>query len=75
MANPKVPQTDTPSNLQKDPDDWTTGDERCSYPVLLHPRGFVAGPWITSPLSSNREPWQGQSQVRSVAFQPTMQPM
>jgi hypothetical protein len=27
MANPKVPQIDTPSNLQKDPDDWTTGDE------------------------------------------------
>jgi hypothetical protein len=27
MSNPKVPQGDTPSNLQKDPDDWTTGDE------------------------------------------------
>ena len=27
MANPKVPQTDGPSNLQKNPDDWTTGDE------------------------------------------------
>lgn len=29
MANPKVQQDQSrPSNLQKDPDDWTTGDER-----------------------------------------------
>jgi len=29
MANPKVaPAEGRPSNLQKDPDDWTTGDER-----------------------------------------------
>jgi hypothetical protein len=27
MANPKFPQTESPSNLQKDPDDCTTGDE------------------------------------------------
>ena len=28
MSNPKVPTSDDkPSNLTKDPDDWTTGDE------------------------------------------------
>lgn len=28
MSNPKVPTSDDkPSNLKKDPDDWTTGDE------------------------------------------------
>lgn len=28
-THPKVPAPDDrPSNLQKDPDDWTTGDER-----------------------------------------------
>jgi hypothetical protein len=29
MSNPKISTDDNrPSNLQKDPDDWTTGDER-----------------------------------------------
>lgn len=29
MANPKVPRDeDKPSNLEKDPEDWTTGEER-----------------------------------------------
>ena len=28
MSNPKLPQDDRPSNLEKDPSDWTTGDER-----------------------------------------------
>lgn len=37
------------------------------------PNGCVAGPWITSPEISKREPWQGQSQVRSAAFHPTRQ--
>jgi hypothetical protein len=28
VTNPKVPQDkDHPSNLEKDPEDWTTGDE------------------------------------------------
>jgi hypothetical protein len=26
-TNPKTPQDGTPSNLEKDPDDWTTGGE------------------------------------------------
>ena len=29
----------------------------------------VAGPFNTSPRASKREPWQGQSQVRSASFQ------
>ena len=29
MTRPKVPEDENrPSNLQKDPDEWTTGDER-----------------------------------------------
>ena len=36
--------------------------------------GRTAGPSITSPLPAKREPWQGQSQVRSAVFQLTMQP-
>ncbi len=27
-TNPKTDQTDQPSNTVKDPDDWTTGDEK-----------------------------------------------
>jgi len=27
-TNPKTDQTDQPSNAVKDPDDWTTGDEK-----------------------------------------------
>jgi hypothetical protein len=36
---------------------------------------FAAGPWITSPSTAYLDPWQGQSQVRSVSFQSTVQPM
>ena len=45
------------------------------HPVIVELSAFVAGPWITSPFTSNRDPWQGQSQVRSVSFQPTRQPI
>ena len=34
----------------------------------------MAGPWMTLPSTSNREPWQGQSQVRSRRLNPTVQP-
>src|SRR4051812_19141368 len=34
--------------------------------------GSSAGPESTSPVGLKREPWQGQSQVRSAAFQCTM---
>ncbi len=27
-TNPKTEHPDGPSNIEKDPDDWTTGDER-----------------------------------------------
>jgi hypothetical protein len=30
---------------------------------------------MTLPSGLNREPWQGQFQVRSASFHPTMQPM
>ena len=36
--------------------------------------GRTAGPSMTSPVAAKREPWQGQSQVRSAEFQLTMQP-
>ena len=36
--------------------------------------GRTAGPSITSPVAAKREPWQGQSHVRSPVFQLTMQP-
>ena len=36
--------------------------------------GELAGPEMTWPLGSKREPWQGQSQVFSAPFQCTMQP-
>src|SRR5579872_3473272 len=36
--------------------------------------GLIAGPFRTFPSGSNREPWQGQSQLLSVAFQATIQP-
>ena len=35
-------------------------------------RSSIAGPLSTFPLGSNRDPWQGQSQLFSVEFQPTM---
>ena len=37
--------------------------------------GDSAGPEITSPVVVKREPWHGQSQVRSAGFHPTTQPM
>ena len=37
--------------------------------------GASAGPEMTSPFGLNRDPWHGQSHVRSASFQPTMQPM
>ena len=37
-------------------------------------RAATAGPLSTAPSTPNREPWQGQSQVRSSVFQCTMQP-
>jgi hypothetical protein len=36
--------------------------------------GFVAGPSRISPSTLNREPWHGQSQLRSAAFHATWQP-
>src|SRR5690606_3313194 len=36
--------------------------------------GLIAGPCMTSPPVSNREPWQGQSQLLSASFQLTTQP-
>jgi hypothetical protein len=36
--------------------------------------GLVAGPSITSPVASKRDPWQGQSQVFSGRLNLTMQP-
>jgi len=45
--------------------------------VENYPESFAsplfAGPFNTSPCGEKRDPWQGQSQVRSVAFQATMQ--
>src|SRR3954452_17090731 len=37
-------------------------------------RSFPAGPWITRPVTSKREPWQGQSHERSAEFHCTWQP-
>jgi hypothetical protein len=37
--------------------------------------GDSAGPEITSPFGLNRDPWHGQSHVRSASFQPTMHAM
>ena len=37
--------------------------------------GASAGPEITSPVGLKREPWHGQSHVRSAVFQPTVHPM
>ena len=38
-------------------------------------RGDSAGPEMTSPAGVKREPWHGQSHVRSALFQPTVHPM
>ena len=37
--------------------------------------GASAGPEMTAPVGLNREPWHGQSQVRSASFQATTHPM
>ena len=37
--------------------------------------GAPAGPEMTSPFGLKREPWQGQSHVRSAVFHATVQPM
>lgn len=37
--------------------------------------GDSAGPEITLPSGVNREPWHGQSHVRSAEFHRTLQPM
>lgn len=42
--------------------------------VVRFPRGLVAGPFRTAPSGLNRDPWQGQSQLVSAAFQATWQP-
>jgi hypothetical protein len=44
------------------------------YGGSLRSSGRTAGPCTTAPSRANREPWQGQSQVRSAPFQSTMQP-
>jgi hypothetical protein len=36
---------------------------------------FFAGPLMTSPVAPKRDPWHGQSHVRSVGFHPTVHPM
>ncbi len=47
-------------------------------PVKRRPRACAPashrGPWSTSPSGSKREPWQGQSQLRSALFQSSWQP-
>src|SRR4029453_14061610 len=46
--------------------------------VVAHPTSesaAPAGPEMTSPVGLNREPWHGQSHVRSAVFHPTMHPM
>src|SRR5439155_25196444 len=36
--------------------------------------GLAAGPLTTSPVGENREPWHGQSKVRSAGFHATVHP-
>src|SRR3982751_1675794 len=43
--------------------------------ALAGGRGDSAGPAITDPSVANREPWHGQSQVRSAVFQVTRHPI
>ena len=54
-------------------DDATLGTDR-SRPVQTGFRSVDAGPFTTVPKRSNRDPWQGQSQVLSAGFHFTMQP-
>jgi hypothetical protein len=51
------------------------GDERhASHMAALGSRSAIAGPWMTWPSMSNREPWQGQSHDRSAVLNVTRQP-
>jgi hypothetical protein len=61
MTQPKVPQDqDRPSNLQKDPEDWTTGEERmtgaqASYlKTLCEEAGEDFDPSLTKAEASKR---------------------
>ena len=44
------------------------------YSSGLRSSRCTAGPWSTSPSGAKREPWHGQSQLRSARFQLTWQP-
>ena len=50
------------------------GPGRCRGGAHGPVSGRTAGPSITSPCAAKRDPWQGQSQLRSAEFQLTMQP-
>ena len=53
-------------------------EERSSHAALrggVGDRDVSAGPAMTSPSAVKREPWQGQSHVRSASFHPTTHPM
>ena len=49
-------------------------DARAAHEASARGSGAIAGPVSTSPVGAKREPWQGQSQLVSSAFQWTMQP-
>jgi len=60
-TNPKVPvDPERPSNLEKDPDDWTTGDEpmtgaQASYlKTLCEEAGETFDPDLTKAAASKR---------------------
>jgi len=60
-SNPKIPiDPEKPSNLQKDPDDWTTGDEpmtgaQASYlKTLSEEAGEEFDPGLTKAEASKR---------------------
>ncbi|MBV9757809.1 MAG: DUF3072 domain-containing protein [Alphaproteobacteria bacterium] len=60
-TNPKVPvDPDRPSNLEKDPDDWTTGDQpmtgaQASYlKTLCEEAGETFDPDLTKAAASKR---------------------
>jgi len=58
--NPKTPTPDTPSNAEKDPDDWTTGGEtmtgaQASYlKTLCEEAGEEFDPSLTKAEASKR---------------------
>lgn len=59
-TNPKTPDATVPSNAQKDPDDWTTGDEsmtgaQASYlKTLCEEAGEPFDPSLTKADASKR---------------------